>query len=138
MASRLTLSTQATDALHARLRRFPAAALAEVRDVLEQTAEYEYQLVFNDCPVDTGFMRDHIIVVFDADGLRYELGWTATDFGIEAGLPFYPPFVIFGTRFMEGRDFLFPNHLLARRRFQGKLRAALRRAGQQSRLKGQT
>lgn len=137
MASRLTLSVQNTGALAARFARNVPVAIAEVRRLIEENAEYEYRLVYGDCPVDTGFMRAHIVVFFDSDGLSYQLGWVHTDFGTAAGLPFYPPFVIYGTRFMAGRDFLFPNHMLARARFQKRLGRTVSKALRLSRAGGE-
>jgi hypothetical protein len=125
VASRLTLATRNREAIAARFAAVVPAAQRRVAVLVRETAEYEYALVYHACPVDTGYMRAHITVFMDADDLAYTLGWVDTDFGVVAGLPFYPPYVIFGTRYQAGRDFLFPNHELAKARFRGRLRKAM-------------
>lgn len=94
------------------------------RQVVRDAGVDCYIRVHRDCPVDTGFMRDHIALVFTRDGLAWQIGWDETEF-FEEGLPFYPIFVIFGTRFMAARDVLFPNVEQTNREFAPAIEGAM-------------
>lgn len=59
------------------------------------------------CPVDTGFMRDHIRVRLFQNDLMFEAGWDVMDF-VEAGFAFYPYFQEFGTVKMAAQPTLGP------------------------------
>lgn len=59
-----------------------------------------FGLAYMFCPVDTGFMQEHLKLLLTR--FTFEIGWDATDF-FDAGHPFYPEWVEFGTRFMPGQ-----------------------------------
>ncbi|MBA3341638.1 MAG: HK97 gp10 family phage protein [Gemmatimonadaceae bacterium] len=77
--------------LHAANGRIQAAARREVK----QAGENMYELAYSACPVDTGFMRDNLSLEYTPKGLGFSVGWNEDDF-LAAGLPFYPPYVVFG------------------------------------------
>lgn len=121
----MTLSTRNLSGIAARFRAGHAAAQRNVRRVVKKTGEAAFSQAYADAPKDTTFMANHLRLAFVRDGLAYELGFRESDFEA-AGLPFYPVYVIFGTRHMPARDFLFPANGDARREFRGELSAALR------------
>ena len=111
-------------AIAARFSSCYALGVKYCREVVRDSGIDAYSRVYQDCPVDSGFMRDHIALVFTRDGLAWQLGWDETDF-FEEGLPFYPIFVIFGTRFMAARDVLFPNVEQSKREFAPAIEGAM-------------
>lgn len=121
---RLTLSTGNLSGIAARFQAGEKAVTRNVRRVVRKTGEAAYSTAYADAPKDTTFMANALRLDFTKDGLAYELGFKESDFE-RAGLPFYPVYVIFGTRFMPARDFLFPANKEARREFRADLRAAL-------------
>lgn len=94
------------------------------RKVVKKTGEAAFSTAYADAPKRTHFMVDHLRLAFGSDGLSYELGFRESDFA-KAGLAFYPIYVIFGTRFQQPNDFLFPANREARGEFRSDLRAAL-------------
>lgn len=122
---RMTLSTRALSGLAGRFRVAEKSAHRAVRRVVKQTGEAAFSQAYADAPKDTTFMVSHLRLAFVRDGLAYELGFREEDF-TAAGLAFYPVYVIFGTRYMPARDFLFPANRDAQREFRGELLAALR------------
>jgi hypothetical protein len=102
---RLELSVLNAAAVIGNLRAFDRRLQDDLRAVNEETGEDIRALTYELCPVDTGFMREHIVVVFSEGGMVVEVGWQASDF-FEAGLVFYPFFVIFGTVSMPARPVL--------------------------------
>lgn len=112
------------------------------RDLVEAMQEamleaaYETQAAaFELCPVDTGFMRDHIRVETDESLQSFEIGWRADDF-FEEGLAFYPMFVVLGTRFVPPRDPLTPAYERTKPRFAEKVREAIQEALRRRRVRG--
>lgn len=70
----------------------------------------------DNCAVDTGALRNSIVVDF------YEEGHAAE---IEARMP-YAPFVEFGTRFQRAQPYMIPAFQKERPRFEQAIRDALR------------
>lgn len=124
MAMRMTLSTRNLEGQVARFNAVVPRAVAAARKVVRETGEAAFADVWQDVPVDTGYMRDTLRLLFASDGLAYELGWQEVDY-LPYGLAFYPVYVIFGTQYMAGRDVLFPNHRAAKAEFRPKLHDAL-------------
>lgn len=107
---------------------------AVYRDIVEAMQEAALEcardtqaLAYELCPVDTGFMRDHIEVVTSENNQTWEIGWRAEDF-FEEGLPFYPMFVVLGTRYLPPRDPLTPAHERMKPRYEQRMRELVRRS----------
>lgn len=98
-----------------------------IQDAMLETALETQAIAFELCPVDTGFMRDHITVVTSPNNQVFEIGWQASDF-FDAGLAFYPMFVVLGTRFMAARDPLTPAYAQTKPRYEQAVADAMRRA----------
>ena len=132
MAVRMTVGTRNRRALAANFSAADARAQRAVRGVVARYAERQFRLTRELAPVDTGFLRSHIRKRVSDDGLAYEVGVREEDFE-GAGLPFYPVYLEFGTRFMAARPFIFPARDAVapefRRALRGELSKAIRRRG---------
>jgi hypothetical protein len=80
-----------------------------------------YEIAYALTPKDTWFMADHLRLDFSPNYQVFELGWSADDF-FDADLPFYPPYVVFGTRFMAGQDPLTPAHEMTKPEYEATMR----------------
>lgn len=125
MPRRMTMSTRNIEAVKASLRQYGENAKARAKVVVKESADRLYAQVESLAPVDTGYMRDHIRKEFTPAGLGYQVGFRESDF--PGG--FYPLYVIFGTRTMAARDFLFGPAAVERPRFRAALAEALRNRG---------
>ncbi len=121
----LTLSTRNLSGLAARFRAYDRRFVGAVKRSVRRNADQLLDEAWHACPVDTGYMRDHIRVLITDDGLAYEVGWREEDFLDEHGA-FYPLYVIFGTVHMAGRDFFFPLARQQRAKFRRELRRSWR------------
>lgn len=76
----------------------------ECQRVLEEAnargAERVFELAKVYCPVDTGFMRDHLRI--DGTKFTWSVGWDADDF-FGNGFDFYAEYVEYGTIKMAAR-----------------------------------
>ena len=88
-----------------------------VKDVLRTGLELHQKLTMGLCPVDTGRMASNTRVDIDEGGYEGTVGWHSEDFtsemivgadGVARPVPFYPPYVIYGTRFQPAQDCLTP------------------------------
>lgn len=79
------------------------------------------------CAFKTGFMRDNLDVYVSDGRRRFEIGWRADPF-FQAGFPFYPMFVVLGTRFQEPRDPLTPAYAQTKPIYEQRVAAAIREA----------
>lgn len=125
MPSRMTISTRNNRAVIANLKRYSEQARERARVVVQESADRTYNTSKSLAPVDTGFMADHLRKEITPGGYGYQVGFRQGDF-TGAGKEFYPVFVLFGTRFMPGRDFLFAPNEGEKARFRQNLRQALR------------
>lgn len=73
-------------------QRAQRAIRRTVRDYAGMTAD----LTRFFAPRDSGFLADHVAQWFTPRGFEFEVGWDPDTFA-QAGLPYYPPFVEFGT-----------------------------------------
>lgn len=104
---------------------------AKVRTVTARGAEQALSVAQGLCPRDTNYMADHMLLELTRTGYNFALGWRANQFvgqtnpvtGQEV-TTFYSPLVVFGTRFMAGRDPITP----ALRSVQPSLRRGYARA----------
>ena len=113
---RFELGARNTSALAANFRRLSETTLGNIRRQVRESAGELHALTDKLAARDTEFMANHIQEWITANGYAFEVGWDAMDF-YEAGHPFYPPFVEFGTRYMMAQpalgpaaDQVFPRH----------------------------
>ena len=99
----------------------------QVRKAVAESADATQALTFFLCPVDTGFMREHIRKYITPAGLAYEVGWDASEF-FEAGLAPYFFWVEFGTVKMSAQPSLTPAYAHERPIFERRVREAVQRA----------
>lgn len=78
-------------------------------------------LAYEYCPKDTYFMANHIELVESEESQVFEVGWWASDF-YEAGLPFYPEFVVLGTRYVPPNDPLTPAYEATKPEYELEMR----------------
>jgi hypothetical protein len=105
----------------------------EMQNAMLDCALLTQSIAFELCPVDTGFMRDHIEVITDDSMQVFEIGWRAEPF-FAAGLQFYPMFVVLGTRFMPARDPLTPAYAQTKPEYEVRNAAAINRALERRRM----
>lgn len=103
----LELSFRNTAAVIANIYATDEATQEAVVAMVHEAGQYCKDLAYFYSPVDTGFMREHLRVIYGPRGYSFEVGWAAEDF-IAAGLAFYPVFQEFGTRFMAAQPSLTP------------------------------
>lgn len=132
MALRMTVGTRGLAGLAANFQAADARTQRRSREVVAKYAERQFRLTRELAPVDTGFLRSHIRKRISDDGLAYEVGVREDDFD-DAGKPFYPVYLEFGTRFMAARPFIFPARDKVypefKRALRSELSAAIRRRG---------
>jgi len=107
--------------------KFADDLVDEMKNAMLEAALETQALAFEFCPVDTGFMRDHIDVIVSDNLQTFEIGWKAEDF-FGAGLVFYPMFVVLGTRHTAPRDPLTPAYLQSKPIYEDRVRAAIQQA----------
>lgn len=127
---RLTLSTRNARAVAANFVAANERAQRAVQKLVRKHGVALHAKVYADTPVLTGFMRSQLRLRFSEGGYSYEVGWDEADFA-SAGLEFYPPYVLFGTRHMPGNDVLFSNRDAQLEAFRKELGAELRKAVRQ-------
>lgn len=106
---------------------FSDECVAAIRNAAMECALETQTIAFDLCPVDTGFMREHIDVIMSDGDRTFEIGWQAQDF-FDAGLEFYPMFVVLGTRYMAPRDPLTPAYAMTKGLYEERITAAIRAA----------
>jgi HK97 gp10 family phage protein len=104
---RMDLSFKNTAGVIANIYQTDRELQKAVRKIVKDAGQYCHDLTYFLAPVDTGFMREHIRVLYGKQGLSFEVGWFEADF-VAAGLAFYPIYVEFGTRFMAAQPSLYP------------------------------
>jgi HK97 gp10 family phage protein len=92
----LTLSVRDATAVVRNLLAADKAAVEAIRKVTRRNGQKAYDIAQSLCPVDTGHMKEMMILEFTPDDLLYELGWDEQDF-LSIGEPFYPPYQEYGT-----------------------------------------
>lgn len=108
----------------------------EVRRSVKMHGELTKELTQFLCAYDTGFMHDHVRTRYSRGGMAWQTGWDDADFAA-ADLPFYPPYVEFGTSKMAAQPALGPAYRDVDRMFRQDLREKIRGAIQRmSRTRG--
>lgn len=124
---RFDLKIRNASGVVANLHKYDALIRGEIEKEVLDSAEAVKAETQRLCAFDTGFMHDHVTAYISPGVLSYEVGWSADDFS-EAGHPFYPPFLEFGTSRMPAQPALFPAYAAERPVFQRRVREAVRRA----------
>jgi hypothetical protein len=131
---RLTVNVRNVDGAKARVR---ATTQRKKQNLLRQSvkeAEATFDLAQALCPRDTEYMANHMRLDFTREGFNWVIGFRREDFVGQTnpvtGLTitdFYPLFVVEGTRFQAGNDFLRAAMKLRAAQIRAAYREALRR-----------
>ncbi|MGI8765700.1 MAG: HK97-gp10 family putative phage morphogenesis protein [Gemmatimonadaceae bacterium] len=105
--ARFELSVQGVEGLVANIYAADPLVKNAVRAVNQRAGKYIRERTQATCAYDTGFMAEHVKDVYTPSGLAFEVGWDATDF-YEAGHPFYPVWVEWGTTRQAAQPSLAP------------------------------
>lgn len=124
---KLELSVRNVAATVVNLYAYDKRIKRDVKKLVREYGELTKELTQFFCAVDTGFMRDHVVTLYTPSGLGWETGWDVMDF-VEAGLPFYPFWVEFGTELMVAQPALTPAYRETEAEFRAALRERVRRA----------
>jgi HK97 gp10 family phage protein len=100
MAKEFELGVSGREAMVANFHAADQIAQVAFKEANEEGARYILKLAERYCPVDTGRMLR--LLGMDVTDFTWSVGWDAQDF-IDEGQSFYPEFVEFGTRYMEGQ-----------------------------------
>jgi hypothetical protein len=118
------------------IANFYAAETDVVEAIQDAGLECAYEtqaIAYELCAFKTGFMRDHLDVYVSENMRRFEIGWKAADF-FDAGFPFYPAFVVLGTRFQAPRDPLTPAYAETKPLYESRVAAAIQVALERRRM----
>jgi hypothetical protein len=122
MAGKIGLSVRNASAVQANLRQYGDDVRQAAVAVMEESAERAYQTAYGLAPKRTGFMANQLRKEFTPQRFGYRVGFREADFGSN----FYPPYVIFGTRYQTAQDFLFAPFESEKARVKQELKAVLR------------
>lgn len=100
MAKVFELGVSGREAMVANFHKADEIAQVEFLEANEQGARYILGLAERYTPVDTGRMLR--LLGMSLTDFTWSVGWDVMDF-VEEGQDFYPEFVEFGTRHMEGQ-----------------------------------
>lgn len=124
---RVTVTVRGLDRLAARLAALAPAVAGEGRGAVAEQGEATLAQVRERTPVKSGFTRDAARTVLEDDGLAAHTGWAAEDF-TNAGRPFTPPYLEYGTRNTPATPMLGPAFQELRQTFPAAAAAAAARA----------
>lgn len=126
---RSNVTVTGMSAMAANFHKLEEAAKEKVLAAQAENAEEHRRRMYDEAPKDTHFMADHTEVRFSEGGYRYEAGYWDEAFSA-AGLPFYPPFVAFGTSRQAANDWMFratePMREISRARVGEAIKQAVR------------
>lgn len=123
---RVRLEVQAGgNALAANFRAQDAHVRRAAQNLVRRRGPSHYRRVYENTPVQSGFMRDHLRYEPSPQDFTYRVGWAREDFD-EAG--FYPYYrvVLFGSRTVPGFDYFSPIADDEATEFRRELRGILR------------
>lgn len=127
MASKVTVT--GLSGLAANFRAFDERCQELVLQAQQENGAEHRQRMYDEAPKDTHFMANHTEVRFSEGGYTYEVGYWPEPF-LEAGLPFYVPFVALGTSRMPANDWIFratePMRQIGTRRVGDAIKTAVR------------
>lgn len=120
---RLDLAVR-VDATIVNLRKIDEIAQAECVDAVRRAGDGFLDAVHRRVAYDTGFMYNNVRVEYTPKGYTFEGGWNEDDFSA-AGLPFYPPFVEFGTSRQSAQPSILPAYDEVSKRLESDLARSL-------------
>lgn len=123
---RLDLAVRA-DATYIVLRKVDAIAQEESVAAVRRAGDAFLDIVHATVAYDKGFMHDNVRVEYSTRGYTFEGGWNEDDFAA-AGLPFYPPFVEFGTSTQAAQPSIMPAYDQVAARLERDLASTLARS----------
>lgn len=126
----LELSVYENRALIANLYSFDIKLQDEIRESTIEHGELCKGLTILFCPVDTGWMEDHVRTDYSPDFLTFETGWSYDDFVGHGNGAFYPFFQEFGTVNHKAQPSLTPAYAIVKPAYQQDVRNIIRRAVQ--------
>lgn len=133
-AIRMEVKVRNLDGLKAKVRARTQRAEQRLLVQAQKEAEATFDLAQALCPRDTEYMANHMRLDYTRGGFNWKLGFHRSDFVGQTNpvtgrtiTEFYPLFVVEGTRFQAGNDFL---------RAAAKLRAAQIRTNYRRALEG--
>lgn len=103
--SSLELGVRGVDGAIANLFEYDRVCQRRIRATVRKYGKKLQRRTQELVPVDTGFLRDHVLCEFTPDDLIFDVGWDATDF-FAMGFDFYAFFVEYGTSRMPARPSL--------------------------------
>lgn len=131
---RMDLSFKNAAAVIANIYNADRVFIAATKKLVREAGQYNHDLAYFLAAFDTGFMREHLRVLYGAEGYSFEVGWYEEDF-VAAGLAFYPIYVEFGTRFMAAQPALYPAYRDTKEWFLPALSNELRAAANRLRAR---
>jgi HK97 gp10 family phage protein len=126
------MQVRGIEGLVANLRAGDKQMQIEVRRAVKKGAREVRGIARALAPKDTGFMAANIEEIISPSGLAFSVGCDAAVFAA-AGLPFYPPYVEFGTSQSPAQPFLFPAFEAMQPHISKDMGDALRRSFQRMR-----
>lgn len=125
--ARVTLEVQVSaSALEANLRGRASGVRRAVQQLNRRRGPSLYRRLYDATPKRTHFMANALRYEPSPNDFTYRIGWSARDFEAAGKAPYFL-YVLFGTRFMAGNDFVSPIFDEERREYRRELREALRR-----------
>lgn len=109
-------------------------AVEAMQDAMLECAYETQAIAYYLCAFKTGFMRDNLEVYVSENLRRFEIGWRAEPF-FQAGFPFYPMFVVLGTRHQAPNDPLTPAHAQTKPIYEQRVADAIRGALERRRMR---
>jgi len=131
MRSKVTVT--GLSGLAANFRAFDQKCQDLVLAAQQENGTEHRQRMHDEAPKDTHFMANNTEVRFSAEGYTYEVGYWAEAFDV-AGLPFYVPYVAFGTSRQAANDWMFratePMRDISRQRVGDAIKQAVAESGE--------
>jgi HK97 gp10 family phage protein len=124
---RLDLSQKNVAGVIARIYSADTRCTAAMRRTARRAGAFCQELTQALAPKDTAFMAEHVRTEYTPEGFGFETGWLAQDY-LDAGLPFYPPYQEFGTRFMPPQPSLYPAYKATQEFYLEEVRKNIRDA----------
>ena len=128
----IRVTARQSPTLFAKLRLRTRQQIERAQEAAQHSAERTFARVQEAVPRDTHYMALNTQIRFTDNKLGYRIGWYRSDFVGQINpvtgqviSTFYPVYVIYGTRFMAGRDVLTPAFRAERPNFRKALQRAV-------------
>lgn len=112
-------------ALAANFRAFDRECQRTVKAAVRRSGEDTREAAKSLAPIDTGFLYATIEDTYSPNGMAFTVGCDPAAYEAE-GLPYYPPYVEFGTESSPAQPFLFPAFEAIKPHFQRDVSNAIR------------